>query len=202
MKLFFATGNQNKVKELAALIDGAGIGVVSAGDYPGFIAPPETGATFQENAYIKAACACQYTGLPALADDSGLVVAALKGAPGVHSARYAGENATDEKNNEKLLAAMEELPDEEREAYFCSVLCLALPTGETFFSEGRVYGRILREYRGENGFGYDPLFYVDEMKKTMAELTLAEKNMVSHRARAFHGMKERLLSLLLATDNS
>ncbi|HMM05409.1 MAG TPA: XTP/dITP diphosphatase [Clostridiales bacterium] len=201
MKLFFATANQNKVKELAALFSAYDIDIVSVANYPDFISPPETGVTFQENAQIKAECACQFTGLPSLADDSGLVVAALKGAPGVYSARYAGENATDEENNEKLLAEMKDIPEADRKAYFCSVLCLALPKGETIFSEGRVYGRILRKRQGENGFGYDPLFYVDEMDKAMAELTLAEKNMVSHRGLAFRAMKDQLLSLFLATDN-
>jgi XTP/dITP diphosphohydrolase len=201
MKLFFATANQNKVKELAALISDYDIDVVSAADYPDFISPPETGETFQENAQIKAECACKFTGLPSLADDSGLVVDALKGAPGVYSARYAGENATDEENNEKLLAEMKDIPEEDRKAYFCSVLCLALPKGETVFSEGRVHGMILKERRGENGFGYDPLFYVNEMDKGMAELTLAEKNMVSHRGMAFRQMRDQLLRHFLATDN-
>lgn len=201
MKLFFATANQNKVKELASLISAYDIDIVSATDYPDFISPEETGDSFRENARIKAECACEFTGLPSLADDSGLVVAALNGAPGVYSARYAGENATDEENNEKLLAEMKDIPEEARKAYFCSVLCLALPNGHTVFSEGRVYGMILKERRGENGFGYDPLFHVDEMDKGMAELTLQEKNMISHRGLAFRDMKDQLLSLFLATDN-
>lgn len=201
MKLFFATGNQNKVKELAALISAYDIEVASAADYPDFVSPPETGATFKENALIKAESACAFTGLPSLADDSGLVVAALNGAPGVYSARYAGEDADDTQNNEKLLAALEDVADLDRKAYFCSVLCLALPGGCTHFSEGRVYGMILREPRGSNGFGYDPLFHVDELDAGMAELTLAEKNMISHRGKAFQAMAEQIASLYLPTDN-
>lgn len=201
MKLFFATGNQNKVKELAALVSGFDIDVVSAADYPDFVSPPETGTTFKENARIKAEYACKMTGLPSLADDSGLVVEALNGAPGVYSARYAGENATDEENNEKLLEDMKDIADENRSAYFCAVLCLVLPDGRVFYSEGRVYGTILREPRGENGFGYDPLFYVDEQDVGMAELTLEEKSMISHRAMAFQAMKDQLFSLFLGTDN-
>ena len=201
MKLFFATGNQNKVKELAALVSAYDIEVASAADYPDFVSPPETGATFKENALIKAKSACAFTGLPSLADDSGLVVAALNGAPGVYSARYAGEDADDTRNNEKLLAALGDVADPDRKAYFCSVLCLALPGGSTYFSEGRVYGMILREPRGSNGFGYDPLFHVDELDAGMAELTLAEKNMISHRGKAFQAMSEQIASLYLPTDN-
>jgi XTP/dITP diphosphohydrolase len=201
MKLFFATGNQGKVNELIDLISGYDIDVVSVADYPKFVSPPETGTTFRENARIKAESACKFTGLPSLADDSGLVVDALNGAPGVYSARYAGENATDEDNNAKLLKEMESVEDGYRGAYFCSVICMVLPDGRVFYSEGRVYGTILKEPRGENGFGYDPLFYVDEQELGMAELTLAEKNMISHRAHAFQGMKDQLFSLFLTTDN-
>lgn len=187
-ELFFATGNQNKMIELNALIQRKGITVRSLKDLEGYAEPPETGSTFRENAKIKAEAACAFTGLPSLADDSGLVVDALNGAPGVYSARYSGENASSESNNQKLLREMKDVPRGERDARFCAVLCLALPDGRCFFSEGKVEGYILTEYRGENGFGYDPLFYVAETGCGMAEMTLEQKNTVSHRSRAFDGM--------------
>lgn len=195
MKLFFATGNKNKVKEFRALTEGMELEIVSMTDYPDFVSPPETGTTFQENARIKARSACEYTGLPSLADDSGLVVEALNGAPGVYSARYSGENATAEENNEKLLVEMANIPEEQRNAYFCAVFCLSLPDGRDIFSEGRVEGRILSDYRGHEGFGYDPLFFVTETGRGMAEMTMAEKNKISHRSRAFDGMRTALNSL-------
>lgn len=195
MKLFFATGNQGKVEELKALMKGMDIEILYMADYPEFAAPPETGSTFRENALIKARGACDYTGLPSLADDSGLAVAALGGAPGVFSARYSGENATSESNNEKLLKEMHNVPEAQRDAYFCAVLCLSLPDGRDIFSEGRVDGKILKEYRGDQGFGYDPLFFVTEKGKGMAEMTMAEKNAISHRSRAFNGIADALSSL-------
>ena len=194
-ELLFATGNQNKVRELASLTAGMDLRVLSLRDFPGFTPPPETGKTFRENAAIKARSACAYTGMAALADDSGLCVAALNGAPGVFSARYSGEDASAESNNEKLLREMAAVPDGARDAYFACVFCLSLPDGHDFFSEGRVDGSILKEYRGENGFGYDPLFFVTEKGKGMAEMSLAEKNLISHRSRAFEGIIAALSSL-------
>ena len=196
MKLFFATGNQGKVKELENLVKDLSldIEILYMKDYPDFVAPPETGTTFKENALIKSRSACDYTGLPSLADDSGLVVPALAGAPGVFSARYSGENATSESNNEKLLKEMENIPDEQRNAYFCAVLCLSLPDGKDYFSEGRVNGKILRNYVGNNGFGYDPLFVPDGYDKTFAQLTSEEKNQISHRAVALKELEKLLLA--------
>lgn len=195
-KLFFATGNRGKVEELENLVKDMALDVeiLHLADFPDFTPPPETGTTFRENAQIKAKGACAYTGLPSLADDSGLVVDALAGAPGVYSARYSGENATAETNNEKLLREMVNVPDEERTARFCAVLCLALPEGKTVFSEGKIDGKILRNYVGNHGFGYDPLFFVPEMGKGMAEMTMAEKNSISHRSRAFQGLRNALNS--------
>lgn len=183
------------MKELEALVEGLDLEILYMADFPDFVPPEETGTTFQENARIKARSGCDFTGLPSLADDSGLVVEALDGAPGVYSARYSGERATAESNNEKLLKEMKDIPDERRDAYFCAVLCLSLPAGEDFFSEGRVEGKILREYRGSEGFGYDPLFFVTEKGKGMAEMTMAEKNSISHRSRAFNGIFKALNSL-------
>ena len=194
-QLLFATGNQNKVRELADLVSSLDLSLLSLADFPDYVSPSEDGETFHENARIKARYACEYTGMPALADDSGLCVTALNGAPGVFSARFGGENAAAEENNEKLLKMMADVDDDHRDAYFAAVFCLSLPDGRDFFSEGRVYGRILREYRGTNGFGYDPLFFVTEKGKGMAELSLAEKNLISHRSRAFEGIFTALNSL-------
>lgn len=195
-KLFFATGNRGKVEELENLVKDMALDVeiLTLADFPDFTPPPETGTTFRENALIKARSACDATGLPALADDSGLAVDALAGAPGVYSARYSGEGATAEANNEKLLLAMEGVPDGERTAHFFAVLCLALPDGSNAFSEGRVDGKILRNYQGNQGFGYDPLFFVPELGRGMAEMTMAEKNSISHRSRAFQGLRNALNS--------
>ena len=187
-KIFFATGNKNKLAELKVLVEPLGVEVVSPRDYPEYIAPEETGKTFFENAEIKARAACDYTGLPALADDSGLVVPALNGEPGVYSARYSGENATDDENNVKLLKIMADMEVDDRKACFCAVLCFVTPGGEVCFSEGKVEGHLLKEYRGEKGFGYDPIFFIDEIGKGMAEIDLAEKNKISHRSRAFAGI--------------
>ena len=195
MEIFFATGNKGKVKELEALVEAMDFKVLFAADFPDFVSPEETGDTFRENARIKARSACDFTGLPSLADDSGLVVNALNGAPGVYSSRYSGEDATAESNNEKLLKEMYGIPEEQRNAYFCAVLCLSLPDGRDFFSEGRVDGKILKEYRGTEGFGYDPLFFVTEKGKGMAEMTMEEKNSISHRSRAFKGISDALNSL-------
>lgn len=187
-KIFFATGNKNKLEELKVLVSPLKIEVVSPLDFPDYIAPEETGTTFFENAAIKAKAACAFTGLPALADDSGLVVPALNGEPGMYSARYSGEDATDDNNNAKLLKKMENLEGDDRKAYFCAVLCFAVPQGEVYYSEGRVDGHMLREYRGEKGFGYDPIFFIDEIGLGMAEIDMDEKNKISHRSRAFDGI--------------
>lgn len=199
MELFFATGNKNKVKELAALIRDMNIHVLSIDDAPDYISPPETGVSFKENAFIKAKNAAEFTGIAALADDSGLVVPSLNGAPGVYSSRYSGEEGNDDANNEKLLREMKDLPPEKRDAYFCTVLCLYLPDGSVYYSEGKVEGTILFDYCGVNGFGYDPLFFVKEKGKGMAEMTLEEKNEISHRSRAFSAMKATLSRLLTVT---
>ena len=194
-QLLFATGNQNKVRELAELISDLDLELLSLADFPDYVSPVEDGKTFHENARIKARSACEYTGMAALADDSGLCVDALNGAPGVFSARYSGEYASARENNEKLLKEMKDIDDDRRGACFTAVFCLSLPDGRDYFSEGRVYGSIMREYRGTKGFGYDPLFFVTEKGKGMAEMTLSEKNFISHRSRAFEGIITALNSL-------
>jgi len=152
----------------------------------------ETGSTFAENAYIKACAVCEKTGKPALADDSGLRVDFLCGEPGIYSARYAGVEQNDAKNIEKLLEKMKGVPQEARTADFTTTLCLCFPDGRVLYTEGNTSGRILTEKRGENGFGYDPVFFSFDLQKSFAEATESEKNAVSHRGRAL----QKMVSLL------
>lgn len=185
MKIILATQNQGKLRELQELLADKGIEVLSLQDIADWEDVEESGVTFADNAALKARAAVKKTGLIALADDSGLEVDALKGAPGVYSARFAGEPKDDERNNDKLLQQLESISDDKRTARFRCALMLVTPEGEEFLTEGTVEGQILRQRRGQDGFGYDPLFYVPEYARTMAELTLTEKNSLSHRAQAF-----------------
>lgn len=190
--LVVATRNRGKILEINALLSGLVDLVSSAADYPNFPETVEDGATFAENALKKAREAASFTGLPSLADDSGLVVDALNGRPGVFSARYAGEGADDAANNAQLLDECQKIPDDRRQAAFVCVLAFVTPEGVEQLFTGRVAGRILSVARGEGGFGYDPLFLVDGFGRSMAELELADKNVVSHRARAFIKFREYL----------
>ena len=184
-KVVLATGNPGKVRELADLLSAFGLDIVAQTDL-GVASAEETGLTFIENAILKARHAAQITGLPAMADDSGLAVDALGGAPGIYSARYAGESASDRENLEKLLNALETVPDGERQAQFHCVLVYLRhaedPTPLVF--HGSWAGEITRAAAGEGGFGYDPIFYVPELGKTAAELSKTEKGAVSHRGKA------------------
>ena len=175
-----ATGNPGKIREIARLLEGLGIEVVAQSEF-GVEDADETGTTFAENSLIKARHAAEATGLPAIADDSGLAVDALGGAPGVYSARYAGDGG-DRANNDKLLEALADETD--RGAAFHCVATFLEPGGEPLVAEGEWRGTILREARGEGGFGYDPLFYVPECGCSSAELSAAEKNARSHRGQA------------------
>lgn len=191
--LIVATGNKHKLQEIQAIFKD--VRVVSAREAGYFGDPEETGATFEENAIIKARAAAEALNLPALADDSGLCVAALGGAPGIYSARYAGGHGDDKKNREKLLA---ELGDEKnRAAYFRSAAALCFPQsmgGKTVTATGDTHGRILTREEGENGFGYDCLFYSDDLCKSFGVASAEEKNAVSHRFRALTALKEKLKS--------
>ncbi|MHB1043609.1 MAG: XTP/dITP diphosphatase [Eubacteriales bacterium] len=195
MRLVLATSNRGKVKELSGILDPLGIEVVSLEDYPGFGEIEENGATFEENAVLKAGEAAKRTGEVALADDSGLEVDYLNGQPGVHSARFAGEEKSDRANNQKLLALLGGLPAERRTARFRCVIAVAFPGGPAHTTEGTCEGIILDEPRGTGGFGYDPLFYVPEYGQTFAELELPLKNKISHRGRALAGALELLAGL-------
>lgn len=196
MKLLIASGNRHKVAEIAELLRDTAWEVVSLADYPAIELPPEDAPTFAGNAYIKAAAAARASGLWTLADDSGLSVDHLGGAPGVRSARYAGEQKDDAANNRKLLAAMQDCPPEQRTARFICALSLVSPTGEEFRAEGRCEGTIGYVERGNMGFGYDPLFIMADGEHTMAELDMAAKNQISHRARALREMLPQLLKII------
>ncbi|MFL5349541.1 MAG: XTP/dITP diphosphatase [Hyalangium sp.] len=191
-RLLFATTNAGKVKELRGLL-GDAVEVVSLKDLPPIPEPVEDGATFEANAEKKARAYAQASGLAALADDSGLCVDALGGRPGVHSARYA--EGDDRARYLKLLGELEGVPEERRTASFQCALCLALPGGKSWLEVGRCEGRILTGPRGSHGFGYDPVFFIPALGKTMAELTAEEKSGVSHRGQAFRKMRPALLGL-------
>jgi len=187
-----ATKNAGKVKEMADALAELGVEVLDLNAFGDLAAPVEDGDTFAANAITKARHYCSLTGKPCLADDSGLEVDALHGEPGVYSARYAGEGATDEANNAKLLAKLASIDEPRRTARFRCVLAFVDPNGTTITTEGTCEGTILRQYRGQGGFGYDPIFYVPELGKTFAELSTEEKNSISHRGRALEKMVELL----------
>lgn len=191
-KIVIATKNKGKAKEFEKLFLSFGYEIETLFDYPNIPDIPETGETFQENAFQKADALSKLLDTIVLADDSGLEVDALDGAPGIYSARYAGEHGNDQKNNEKLLKDLKEINTENRRANFHCSLVLVGPNRESLYVEGKVYGTILEVPRGENGFGYDPLFYLPEQGKTMAELSDEEKNKISHRAQAIQQLKNDL----------
>ncbi len=182
--IVLATRNKGKIKELSALLKDFDITVKGLDAYPDIGDIPETGNTFEENARIKAKAVSQATGLVALADDSGLAVDALSGAPGVYSSRYSGEDATDEKNNLKLLAELDSIAKPQRTARFICVVVAMNPNGSSIQARGEWEGRIATKLSGQNGFGYDPLFFDPKLGKTSAQLTAKEKNARSHRGRA------------------
>ena len=194
MKVVLATRNKGKAREIGRILFGSGVEIVSLDEFPGVTLPPETGATMKENALIKARAASIVTGLPALADDSGLEVDFLGGAPGVYSARFAGDGATDEENWRKLLKELEGVPASKRTARFrCVMALVGVDGGERCF-EGVFEGVITGEPKGSNGFGYDPVFLIPSKGMTSAELSPDEKNSISHRAKALDALKSYLAS--------
>lgn len=194
-RLVVATTNPGKLKEIESILAPLGLEIVSAGTYQGLPEIEEDGETFEENAVTKARLTAEATGEVALADDSGLEVDCLAGAPGVHSARFAGEPRNDAANNAKLLKLLEGIPEKRRHARFRCVIAVAVPGGPVLTAEGKCEGYILSEPRGTGGFGYDPLFYLPEYQKTFAELPPEVKNRVSHRAKALAKIKEKLAGL-------
>jgi len=193
MKVIFASNNKGKITELQALLGHLHMTVVPQAQLQ-IQDIPETGATFVENALLKARHACEKSGMPAIADDSGLVVAALNGAPGIFSARYAGEPSNAQANIEKLLRELHGIPEEKRNAYFyCALAYLSNAHDPTpIICEGIWHGRILTAATGVHGFGYDPVFYDPAQQRSAAELPLKIKNLISHRAHALNMLFEKL----------
>ncbi|MBP1765790.1 MAG: Nucleoside-triphosphatase rdgB [Firmicutes bacterium] len=190
--IVIASTNKGKISEIRAAFQGLPLEIHSLAEFGGIPEVEETGKTFAENAVLKATYYARHTGMACLADDSGLEVDALGGAPGVYSARFAGDTATDEDNNRKLLAALQEVPREQRSARFRCVLAFLDVDGTILTADGTCEGRILEEPRGTGGFGYDPLFCIPKLGATLSEISLAEKNAVSHRGQALKIMTEKL----------
>lgn len=190
MEWVIATNNKGKLAEFARILEALGLRAVSQREAGVCLEVEETGKTFEENAYLKAAAAAKASGRPAVADDSGLEVDALDGAPGVYTARYAGEHATDGQNIDKLLAALGDLPANRRGARFVSAICCFLPDGRSFTVRGECEGRIGFARAGEGGFGYDPVFFVGD--RSFAQLSAAEKDACSHRGKALRAFAVRL----------
>ena len=193
--LVVATRNRGKLREIEAFLSGFVEHVYCAADFEGFPETIEDGETFESNALKKAREAVRYTGLPALADDSGLVVEALDGRPGVYSARFAGENADDAANNRRLLEELNALASESRRSAFVCAMAFVTPDGVEHLFLGRVSGCILTEERGNGGFGYDPLFLVNGFGRSMAELAVEEKNSISHRGQALRSFRDYLRNM-------
>ncbi len=186
--LLIATRNFGKATEFKAMFEPRGYMIETLHDYPDLAEVEETGKTFAENALLKAETIAKLTNQMVIGDDSGLLVDALDGAPGIYSARYAGKDHDDQANNAKLLAELEGVEWEKRTAHFQTTLAVAHPQKDSLVVEGKVYGYILEEPRGHFGFGYDPLFYYPELNKSFGELEEEEKNQVSHRSRALKAL--------------
>jgi len=194
-KIVFATTNEGKVKEIKEILEGFPVEVVSMKEMDITTDIEENGTTFEENSLIKAREISKLTGLPALADDSGLEVDYLNGEPGIYSARYLGKDTDYNYKNNYIIDRLKEAEDKERSARFICVISLVLPDGREFVKKGVMEGRIGYEIKGENGFGYDPIFYLPEYGKTSAELSSDEKNKISHRGKALRAMKEVIAEL-------
>lgn len=193
MKIVLASNNSHKLGEMQAILAALGMEVVAQQEHGLNLSPEETGSTFEENSYIKAKAVLDACGLPAIADDSGLMVDVLGGAPGIHSARFGGtECKTDRERLEYLLRQMQNVPQEERGAKFVSVITLLTPDGRKIVARGECPGRILFAPQGENGFGYDPVFYVPQSGCIFAQLTPEQKNQISHRARALQAFAQQV----------
>jgi len=192
--IVLATTNKGKTKEFKELLKDFPIEIKDLSDFGPIPEVIEDGETFDDNAYKKASFTAKVLGYPAMADDSGLCVEALDGAPGVYSARYAGDNATDAQNVDKLLDALKD--EENRKAAFECVISIAVPTGAALTYEGRCEGVLTREPAGDNGFGYDPLFFFPEFNKTFAQLSIAEKGDISHRGKALKDVSREMNKII------
>jgi len=196
MDIVLATKNRNKAEEFKRITEGMPVSIFTLDDFPGCPETEEDGATFEANAIKKALAAAGYTGRPALADDSGLEVYALGGAPGIYSARYAGAGANDGQNTGKLLSEMRSLVQDERGARFVCCIALAFPDGNTYTFHGYTAGSIGTEQRGVRGFGYDPVFYPEGCNRTFAEMDEKEKDALSHRGKALQAFSLWLNALI------
>lgn len=193
MKVVLASKNQHKLVEISKITEKFGFELVLQSQLGVDIDVEETGSTFEENSYIKAKTVMEATGLPALADDSGIAVDALNGEPGIYSARYGFDPTLDDWGRlQLLLKNAKDIPDGQRQAQFVCVITMVTPEGQTIQARGEIHGQLTREPRGENGFGYDPIFYYPPMGKTTAEMTAEEKNQVSHRANALNVFYNKL----------
>lgn len=198
-KLLLATRNQGKIVEFRRILDALAPGeieLVGLDQFPDLHDVDETGTTFQENALLKARQMSEATGLPAIADDSGLCVDALNGDPGIFSARWAGTHGDDQANLEKVLAQLQEVPDAQRSAHFICVAALYLPDGSTHCEEGKFHGWILKSPVGENGFGYDPIFQPDGLSISSAQMSAEEKDAMSHRGKALRAIAPHVMRAL------
>ncbi len=195
-EIIIATKNKGKAREFEQMFSARGYKVLTLLDFPELLEVEETGTTFEENAILKATAISKELAKTVISDDSGLVVDALGGKPGIFSARYAGEEKDDEANIDKVLAELESVPDSNRTARFYCALAIARPNQEPATVFGTCEGTILHERRGTNGFGYDPIFFSLEKNKAMAELSASEKNQISHRAQALKKLNEQFDSLL------
>jgi XTP/dITP diphosphohydrolase len=197
-RVVLATANQHKLAELTRILAAGHVDVAlaSLAEFPGAPDVAETGATFAENALLKARAIAQFTRLPAVADDSGLCADALNGMPGVLSARWSGRHGDDEANLRLLLAQLADVPEERRGAQFVCAAALVLPGGREHVSEGIVRGRLIREPRGQNGFGYDPIFVPESAAITTAEMDSADKDRISHRGKALRGLAPVIAAFL------
>lgn len=194
--VIIATKNKGKAKEFESLFAAKGYDVKTLLDFPGAPDVEETGTTFEENAILKAEAISKEFHQLVISDDSGLIVDALDGRPGVYSARYAGEDKNDEANTRKVLSELKDVPENERTARFYCALAVASPNQKTITVSGTIEGIITKQPIGENGFGYDPIFYVKELEKTTAQLTREEKNLISHRANALKALEGKLDAFL------
>lgn len=198
-KLVLATRNQGKIVEFRRILDALAPGaieLIGVDQFPDLVDVEETGSTFEENSLLKARYTCQATGLPAIADDSGLCVDSLNGDPGIFSARWAGSHGNDQANLEKVLTQLKDVADEKRTAHFMCVASLVLPDGREQVAEGRFEGHILHAPVGENGFGYDPIFQPLGLSISSAQMSAEEKDLVSHRGKSLRAIAPHVIQLL------
>lgn len=202
MKIIIASHNPGKIKEFKELLEPLNMEVLTLSDYPEIPEVEETGATFEENAIIKAQAISHVTGCLALADDSGLVVPSLNGEPGIYSARYSGAPKNDQRNIDKLLKKMENFEGDCRKAYFNTSIAVTFPGKEPLIVAGQAHGIILQQGQGQDGFGYDPVFYYPPLDRTFAQLDSATKNQVSHRGQAIKALMMELPEWLEGIDKA